>query len=222
MSTFSNPWGMLAPSSLWGRYNNLRFMIQQMLANVQTASIVQIVSCSNDGGVSPVGTVDVKILVNQIDGQGHPTPHVEMYGLPYLRVQGGTNAVIMDPQAGDIGIAVFASRDITNVKSTKAQANPGSFRTHNFADGMYLGGLLNGVPSQYVQFSTSGISVVSPSEVTVKAPIVNAANGGTALALINDTFFQWFSTNVYPFLVSKGYTGPAIPSGSETTILKGQ
>jgi hypothetical protein len=222
MSTFSNPWGMLAPSSLWGRYNNLRFMIQQMLANVQTASIVQVKACSNAGGVSPVGTVDVQILTNQIDGQGHPTPHVTMYGLPYLRLQGGSNAVILDPQVGDIGIAVFASRDITNVKSTKAQANPGSFRTHHFSDGMYLGGLLNGVPTQYVQLSNSGISIVSQTAVTVNAPAVNADNGGTSQALVNDTFFQWFSANVYPFLVSKGYTGPAIPNGSETTVLKGQ
>jgi hypothetical protein len=93
-----------------------------------------------------------------------------MYGLPYLRIQGGVNAVIIDPQPGDIGIAVFASRDITNVKSTKAQANPGSFRMHDFSDGMYLGGLLNGVPSQYVQFSSDGISIVCPvtSKITSK------------------------------------------------------
>jgi hypothetical protein len=197
-------------------------MIQQMLANVQTAALVQVRACSNDEGISPAGTVDVQILVNQIDGQGHPTPHVTMYGLPYLRVQGGANAVIIDPQIGDIGIAVFASRDITNVKSTKAQANPGSYRMHDFSDGMYLGGILNGIPTQYVQLSSSGISIVSPAAVTIKALAVNAENGGAPEALVNDTFFQWFSTNAYPFLVSKGYTGPAIPSGSETTVLKGQ
>ena len=157
MGTTTNPAGMLQPSTLWGVYNNLRFVIRQALANVQTATVVQVVACSNDGGISPVGTVDVLILVNQISGQGIPTPHVTMYGLPYLRIQGGSNAVIIDPQPGDIGIAVFASRDITNVKTTKTQANPATFRTHDFADGMYLGGLLNGTPTAYVQLDRKSV-----------------------------------------------------------------
>ena len=130
---------------------------------MQTATVVKVIACSNDGGVSPVGTVDVQILVNQISGQKVATPHVTMYGLPYLRIQGGVNAVIIDPQPGDIGIAVFVSRDLTNVKSTKAQA-------HDFADGMYLGGLLNGVPTQYVQFGSGGVTIVSPDTITLQAP----------------------------------------------------
>jgi hypothetical protein len=161
---------MLQPSTLWGVHNNLAFIIQQALSKVQTATVVKVIACSNDGGVSPVGTVDVQILVNQISGQKVATPHVTMYGLPYLRIQGGVNAVIIDPQPGDIGIAVFASRDLTNVKSTKAQANPGSFRMHDFADGMYLGGLLNGVPTQYVQFGSGGVTIVSPDTITLQAP----------------------------------------------------
>ena len=173
MSSF-NPLGMLRPATLWGVYNNLRFVVEQALANVQTASVVKVVACSNSGGISPVGTVDVQILANQVSigagGQMVGTPHLTMYGLPYLRIQGGSNAVIIDPQPGDIGIAVFASRDITNVKSTKAQANPGSFRMHDFADGIYLGGLLNAVPTQYVQFGSGGVTIVSPDTITLQAP----------------------------------------------------
>ena len=172
MGKVSNPAGMLQPSTLWGVYNNLRFVIEQALTKVQTAAIVKVITCSNSGDLSPVGTVDVQILVNQVSGQMVATPHVTMYGLPYLRIQGGVNAIIIDPQPGDIGIAVFASRDITNVKNTKAQANPGSFRMHDFADGMYLGGLLNGTPAQYIQFSTSGISLVSLGTITLQAPTI--------------------------------------------------
>ena len=179
MGSVTNPAGMLQPSTLWGVHNNLAFIIQQALSKVQTATVVKVIACSNDGGVSPVGTVDVQILVNQISGQKVATPHVTMYGLPYLRIQGGSNAVIIDPQPGDIGIAVFASRDLTNVKSTKAQANPGSFRMHDFADGMYLGGLLNGVPSQYVQFGSGGVSIVSPDTITLTAPNI-VLNGAVA------------------------------------------
>lgn len=200
MSSF-NPLGMLRPSSLWGVYNNIRFVVEQALANVQTATIVKVVACSNSGGISPVGTVDVQILANQVSigagGQMVGTPHLTMYGLPYLRVQGGANAIIIDPQPGDIGIAVFASRDITNVKSTKAQANPGSFRMHDFSDGMYLGGLLNGTPTQYIQFSETGIAITSPNnlkmsvggasiefmesgEVSITAPTLTANIAGAA------------------------------------------
>ena len=173
MGSVTNPAGMLQPSTLWGVHNNLAFIIQQALSKVQTATVVKVIACSNDGGVSPVGTVDVQILVNQMGslaGKMVGVPHVTMLGLPYLRIQGGVNAVIIDPQPGDIGIAVFASRDLTNVKSTKAQANPGSFRMHDFADGMYLGGLLNGVPTQYVQFGSGGVTIVSPDTITLQAP----------------------------------------------------
>jgi hypothetical protein len=80
--------------------------------------------------------------------------------------------------------------------------------------------------------STTGVTVVTNTKVTldatsgtsvdIKAPTVVVDNGGTPLALINDTFYQWYVANIQPFLVSKGYSGPAIPTGSETTVLKGQ
>ncbi len=225
MSSF-NPLGMLRPSSLWGVYNNIRFVVEQALANVQTAAIVKVVACSNSGGISPVGTVDVQILANQVSigagGQMVGTPHLTMYGLPYLRVQGGANAIIIDPQPGDIGIAVFASRDITNVKSTKAQANPGSFRMHDFSDGMYLGGLLNGTPVQYLQFGSSGISIVSPVELAGNAPSIHLGNGGTLTPLMTENFLTFWTTNILPFLQSKGYSGPVAPANSVTMILEAE
>ncbi len=222
MSTPSSPSGMLQPSTLWGVYNNLQFAIQQALAKVQTAALVIVEACSNDGGLSPVGTVDVRILVNQINGQGVPTPHLTMYGLPYLRIQGGANAIIIDPQPGDIGIAVFASRDITNVKSTKAQSNPGSYRMHDFSDGLYLGGVLNGTPSQYVQFSSAGVAILSPTAVTITAPSIVIGDAGTSSPLMTSEFFSFWNTNVLPFLQNLGYTGPNPPSDSVTAVVHGQ
>lgn len=222
MGSTVNPAGMLQPSTLWGVHNNLAFIIQQALSKVQTATVVKVIACSNDGGVSPVGTVDVQILVNQISGQKVATPHVTMYGLPYLRIQGGANAVILDPQPGDIGIAVFASRDITTVKSTKAQANPNTFRMHDFADGMYLGGLLNGAPVQYLQFGSSGISIVSPVELAGNAPSIHLGNGGTLTPLMTENFLTFWTTNILPFLQSKGYSGPVAPANSVTMILEAE
>lgn len=170
------PTGQLAPSTPNGEFNRLQFVILQALRKMQTATLVRVEAATNSGGVSPVGFVDVTPLVNQIDGEGLPTPHVRIYNIPYLRMQGGANAIILDPQPGDIGVCVFASRDISKVKGTRGQANPGSFRHHSFSDGLYLGGMLNGTPTQYVRFSPSGITLHSPSGIALEAPsiVINA------------------------------------------------
>lgn len=164
------PTGQQKPSSTWGEFNNIAFMVQQAIGKLQTATLVKIEKCTNSGGLSPVGFVDVTPLVNQLDAAGNPTPHVTIFNVPYFRLQGGKNAIIIDPEPGDIGVAVFASRDITKVKATKGAANPGSFRQYSFADGLYLGGMLNAVPTQYVQFSTAGIRIHSPTQIKLDAP----------------------------------------------------
>lgn len=163
-------------------YGALMFVIGQALARVNTASLVRVLSVTNNGGLSPVGFVDVQPLVNQLDGAGNAVPHAVLHQLPYFRLQGGTDAVIMDPKVGDIGMAAFASRDLSAVKASKQQSNPGSWRTHDMADGMYFGGLLNGIPVQYLQFTADGINIVSPSKVTVQAPNIEL-NAATQCAL---------------------------------------
>src|SRR3990172_3773568 len=188
------PSGQLKPSSTWGEFNNIAFMVQQALSKMQTATLVRVESCTNAGALSSVGLVDVTPLVNQLDGQGNPTPHVTIHNIPYLRLQGGANGIIMDPQKGDIGVCVFASRDISKIKATKKQGNPGSFRQYSFSDGMYLGGMLNGTPTQYVQFSAAGIKIHSPVAVVLDAPDIqlNAAtveiNGTTSTTVTTPTF----------------------------------
>lgn len=206
--------GFTKPSTTWGEYNQFLFLIRQQIAKLQTSTLVRVESCTNDGGLSPVGFVDVTPLVNQIDGAGNPTPHVTVYGLPYLRIQGGSKAIIIDPEPGDIGVALFASRDISKVKSTKAQANPGSLRSYDFADGMYLGGMLNGEPTQYIRFSDDGIEVV--------ADTIQATDGsGPGLAVVVDPFYQWFLTVAIPTMAAHGITFPTPPPvDSVTTVFK--
>lgn len=181
------PNGSLKPASTWGEFNNITFMVQQALAKMQTVTLVRVESCTNTGDTSPVGMVDVTPLVNQIDGAGNPMPHVTIHNVPYLRLQGGANAVIIDPQPGDIGLCAFASRDISKVKATKAQANPGSYRQYSFSDGLYIGGMLNGSPAQYVQFNASGIKIHSPTKVTLDAPVVEI-DAGTSCTVNTPTF----------------------------------
>ena len=188
------PTGQQRPSSTWGEFNNIGFMVQQALGKLQTATLVRVEKCTNTGGVSPVGFVDVTPLVNQLDAAGNPTPHVTIFNVPYFRLQGGKNAIIIDPEKGDIGVAVFASRDITKVKATKDQANPGSFRQYSFSDALYLGGMLNAVPTQYVEFSTAGIRIHSPTQIKLDAPDILLQadtveiNAGTSTTVTTPTF----------------------------------
>lgn len=164
--------GAKSPTSGASDFNAIAFLVRQALAGTNVARLVIVRSCTNDGGVSPVGFVSVQPLVSQLDGSGRAVPHGVINNMPYQRVQGGANAIIIDPQAGDIGLAIFEDRDISSVKANKAESTPGSLRQHDMADGMYLGGLLNGTPAQYVQLNSEGITVFSPTKITLDAPLV--------------------------------------------------
>jgi hypothetical protein len=194
--------GRLNPQALRGDYNAQHFMVQALLSRIQTATLVKIVSCTRSGAVDDVGFVDVLPLVNAIDGQGNSVPHTTIHTLPYFRLQGGANAIIIDPQPGDIGIAVFASRDISKVKTTKKQANPGSYRQYSWMDGLYLGGVLNGVPSQFVEFSAAGIRVHSPIKIAMDAPEIDMTapvikmDATTSVTMTTPTFTINGNTNM--------------------------
>jgi hypothetical protein len=165
-------YGQQDPFNSGSEFNAIEFIIRQLLGTVRTTIVAQVMGVTNAGSVSPVGFVDVKPLVNQVDGAGNAVPHETIFSLPYFRLQGGGNAIILDPQVGDVGIAVIADRDISAVKASKAAANPGSSRRFDLADGIYIGGILNGTPNQYVEFSADGIRIHSPTQVKLDAPDV--------------------------------------------------
>jgi hypothetical protein len=149
-------------------FNELAFVVQMMLSRLNVATLVKVVAVSTSGGVSPVGTVDVLPLVNQVAGDGSAVPHTTIFGLPYLRIQGGANAVIVDPKVDDIGFCVFADRDISSVQASGAQGNPGSARRFDMADGLYFGGWnLSTTPVNYLQVNDSHIQAVFGSTSVV-------------------------------------------------------
>ncbi len=145
-------------------FNQLDFIVRSIMSGIATTTLVQVKSVTNDGEVSPVGLVDVQPMVAQLDGYGQATPHGIIYAIPYFRLQGGTNAIILDPKEGDIGLCVFASHDISSVKANKAPANPGSYRRFAMSDGLYIGGVLNGTPVNYVRFDADGNIELKPAE----------------------------------------------------------
>lgn len=82
---------------------------------------------------------------------------------------GGAAAVICDPVVGDIGLAVFAKQDVSNVDvGITEPVQPGTFRMFDISDGFYVGGFLNKTPSCYIQVLPDGnINITGPSQVTV-------------------------------------------------------
>lgn len=153
-----------------GGVNSQLALVDSVLNKTCVATLVKIVAVATPENNGMVGAVDVQPLVNQVDGDGNAIPHGVIFGLGYFRAQGGLNAIILDPEVGDIGLAVFAHNDISTVKSTRSQANPGSYRRNDWSDGIYVGGLLNSTPTQYVKFGTDGITLMSPTKVTIHAP----------------------------------------------------
>lgn len=161
-------------ADLANQKTRLTFAMRRFMDSVRIATIVRVVAVTNEGGVSPVGQVNVQPLVQQTDGAGNVVILPIVYGVPYMRVQGGTDAVILDPKVGDLGIALFGDRDLSVVVETKDIAPPGSSRRNSLADALYIGGLLNGTPVQYVRFSADGIELVSPTKVHIQAPTIQA------------------------------------------------
>lgn len=147
-----------APSDM----NMHEFSVQQALGRISTMKLVKIVAVTlpnngKSGDVGQAGTVDVQLLTNQLDGAGKSTKHGVVHGLPYVRAQGGANAVINDPAVGDIGYIAVADRDTSSTIAKRGQANPGSRRRFSPSDGVYMGGILNDKPKQYVTFNSKGI-----------------------------------------------------------------
>ena len=141
-------------------YNAQEFQIQQALRKINTAEPVRVVSVQ-PGAVGPVGMVSVQPVVNLVTGAGDGMEQSELFQLPYLRIQGGENAVIVDPRPGDMGLAVYAMRDTEAVKANRdgKAANPGSARVYSKSDGFYLGGFLNAAPKRYVMVDDTGITL---------------------------------------------------------------
>lgn len=220
-------YGLATPVSGSSQFNELRFTIQQQMLKLNTSMPVQVVSVKTTG-LAPVGFVGIRILVDQVTGDGMTFPHAEIPNVPYFRLQGGSNAVIIDPEVGDIGMASFCSRDISAVKNARQSAPPGSARSYDFSDCAYFGGILNGTPTQYIHFTSGGIVITSPNAVTVNAPVstvnsdtvkVNSENatitastaaaisspslslgnvGSTLRRLIDERFVALFNSHTHP------------------------
>jgi hypothetical protein len=199
-------------------YNMLSFVFWTLMQKIQTSTLVKVISCTNNGGLSPVGRVTVQPCVNQMTGLRQAVPHGQIFNCLYSRVSGGRNAIIVDPEVNDLGLMVFCSRDISNVIANIGPANPGSFRMFDWADGIFTMNVPLGItPNQYIRFSdTDGIEIVSPVKFKVSAPVIDleATTSATINSPLNDIKGGGTKIDGKPFLPHThsdpqgGNTGP--------------
>lgn len=143
------------------------FVIEQLMNGMATATVVEVVNAGDK-------TVDVRPLVNQIDGSGKGFPHGVIHGIPWTALIGGNSAILVAPKKGDKGLAVFCHNDISTVKASGDQANPGSLRRYSWSDGIYVGGLplINASPIQFIRVSDeNGIEITSSVGVKINGDI---------------------------------------------------
>jgi hypothetical protein len=148
------------PSAERSEYNAHRFAAEQILAKARTATLVKIKAVKSKGEVAAPGMVDVQPMVKLMDGKGNASSHGVVNNVLYYRYQAGSSAIIMDPKVGDVGFLVVADSDISSVKSSKQESNPGSWRKNALPDGVFFPALLGSSPTSYIQFTDGGNVVI--------------------------------------------------------------
>ena len=162
-----------------------KFIIQQLISNIQTMIPVEVTSVSvPTDTLAPIGRCSVKILVQQIDGNNNVYSGGTVINVPYLRVQGGKNAVVLDPVVGDVGLCGFCERDISMVKRTGAEAAPNTRRQYSLNDAVYMFTMMSGTPEQYVHFKQDEIHIKASAKIVLDAPMVEATGQIQAQGII--------------------------------------
>lgn len=155
-------------------FNSISFLVEQAIKGQVNTAIPVVVNSVEPGQRGPVGYLSATPLVTQRDGQGKAIQPTAIPRMPYMRIQGGKCALIIDPEPGDIGIAVFAQQDISNISAGAGEAaTPGSFRSFDMADGMYIGGIINKEPETWLEMTQAGeMTLHAPVKIRLETPLV--------------------------------------------------
>ena len=157
-------------------FNALSFMMEQMIKGmVNTAIPVRVDSCTKPGVGGAAGYVSATPLVMQRGADGKSLQPVSLPQLPFFRLQAGNAAVVLDPQPGDIGLAICSQQDSSNVQAgTSGPVQAGSFRCFDMSDSFYVGGFMNQTPETYIHLDPEKgeVTVKSPAKITLESPTI--------------------------------------------------
>ncbi|MDI2112083.1 Gp138 family membrane-puncturing spike protein [Commensalibacter nepenthis] len=144
---------MINPNKGNSSLNTLVGIIDNALSSVSTAMPVTVLQVYENH------TLDAMPMVDMLDNQGKSVKHAPITGIPYARLQGGDYGLIIEPKAGDKGLVVFASRDISDVVESKGKAKPASLRKHSMSDGMYIASLLYEEPKTFIKITGDTVEI---------------------------------------------------------------
>lgn len=181
---------------------SLKFTFERLLSG---AFFIELVKVQAVRGAAPNLVVDAIPLVTRTDQSGAMIQNSTIFNIPVFRLQRGGSAIIMNPVVGDIGMIAICDRDTTLVRANRKESVPGSGRKHSKSDALYLGGFLNSQPTEYVEFTGSGINIKSPGTVNI--------NG---LKILSDGRLQLVDGSI----VDSHTHGGVSPGGSNTAPLE--
>ncbi len=136
-------------------YNAVEYMVRRIVSEmVETSDIVNIDSADQNGDTGPGGYASATPLVCQTDGFGNAIPAVSVPQMKFYRPQAGKAAIIMDPQPGDKGLAIYPKRDSSGITvGENSPKQPSSFRSFSQADGVVLSGILGETPEIWLHLN---------------------------------------------------------------------
>ena len=159
-------------------YNRLNFATEQQIRNsVNTAWIGRVDAVSTEDEPTASGTVDATQMVAQSDAEGQSLPMASVPALPYVRLQCGIAALIINPVPGDLLLFDTCKRDSSTVKQGTQRA--GSYRQFDVSDSVAVGAVHTKDPEVWIHIkqdktvmihAPEGVTIETDSKVTITAP----------------------------------------------------
>ena len=163
--------------------NSMEFFIRSLISQVVSTSLpVVVTAVERKGEEAGAGYVTVKPLLQPRNNSGDGLEVTTIPKLPYFRLQHGKAAIICDPKVGDIGLAVVAKQDISNINGSTTPKVPATYRKFDPSDSFYIGGFWGKAPEVFIHLEDEGtINIKAPTKISMEAPEceVNASTSFT-------------------------------------------
>ena len=163
--------------------NSMEFFIRSLISQVVSISLpVVVTAVERKGEEAGAGYVTVKPLLQPRNNSGDGLEVTTIPKLPYFRLQHGKAAIICDPKVGDIGLAVVAKQDISNINGSTTPKVPATYRKFDPSDSFYIGGFWGKAPEVFIHLEDEGtIKIKAPTKISMEAPEceVNASTSFT-------------------------------------------
>ena len=163
--------------------NSMEFFIRSLISQVVSTSLpVVVTAVERKGEEAGAGYVTVKPLLQPRNNSGDGLEVTTIPKLPYFRLQHGKAAIICDPKVGDIGLAVVAKQDISNINGSTTPKVPATYRKFDPSDSFYIGGFWGKAPEVFIHLEDEGtIKIKAPTKILMEAPEceVNASTSFT-------------------------------------------